>query len=103
MLLSQELARRYSPAELVSVAVHPGVIASDIWRRIPGPARWVMTRFMKSPAEGAETSVYCATSPDVSGASGSFFAACRAKQPSSAATPALAAELWTRSEEWVRE
>ena len=103
VLFTQELARRVPEPELNTTAVHPGVIASDIWRRIPGPARWLMTRFMKSPEEGAATSVHCATSDDVLGQSGAFYTDCRVKAPAAAATPELAAELWRRSEEWTKD
>jgi hypothetical protein len=60
-----------------------------------------MKRFMKSPEEGAETSLYCATSPELDGVSGRFYADCAEKEPSAVATPELAAELWRRSEEWT--
>jgi NAD(P)-dependent dehydrogenase (short-subunit alcohol dehydrogenase family) len=101
VLFAQELARRFPADELVSVSLHPGVIASDIWRRVPGPARWVMTRFMKSPAEGAATSVHCATAPDVVEHNGAFYTDSRPKPASTHATPELALELWARSEEWT--
>jgi NAD(P)-dependent dehydrogenase (short-subunit alcohol dehydrogenase family) len=102
VLFAQELARRVPADEVVNVSLHPGVIASDIWRRVPGPARWVMTRFMKSPAEGAATSVHGATAPDVLQNNGAFYSDCRPKEPSKYATPELAKELWARSEEWTR-
>lgn len=60
-----------------------------------------MTRFMKSPKEGARTSVYCASSPEVADATGIYYTDCAETEPSAAATPELAAELWRRSEEWV--
>ena len=101
VLFAQELARREPADQLVSVSLHPGVIASDIWRRIPGPARWLMTRFMKSPEDGAATSVHCATAPDVVANNGAFYADRRPKEPSRYATPELARELWDRSEEWT--
>lgn len=101
VLFTQELARRLDPAEIAAHSLHPGVIASDIWRRVPGPARWLMKRFMKSPEEGAATSLYCATSPELDGVSGRFYADCREKAPSEVATAELAAELWRRSEAWT--
>jgi dehydrogenase/reductase SDR family protein 13 len=56
---------------------------------------------MGSPAEGAKTSLYCATSPEVAGESGHYYDDCRRKEPSAVATPELAAELWDRSVAWV--
>ena len=98
---AQELARREDPAVLTTYSLHPGVIASDIWRRVPWPVRPIMTRFMKSTEEGAQTSLYCATDPALAGESGHFYSDCARKEPSEAATPELGAELWRRSEEWV--
>ena len=53
------------------------MIASDIWRRMPFPVRSLMKLFMKSTEEGAATSLYCATSPDVKGTSGRFYVKCQ--------------------------
>lgn len=102
VLFAAELARREDPATLTTYALHPGVIASEIWRRVPWPVRPIMTRFMKSTEEGAETSVHCATDPGLAQETGRFYADCRPKEPSEAVTPALARELWERSEAWVR-
>jgi retinol dehydrogenase 12 len=79
------------------------VIASDIWRRMPFPIRPLMKVFMKSTEEGAETSVYCATAPELDGVSGRFYTDCREKEPNAAATPELGAELWQRSAEWTAQ
>jgi dehydrogenase/reductase SDR family protein 13 len=56
---------------------------------------------MKSTTDGAKTSIYCATSPDVAGATGRYYDSEKEKTPSRVATPELAAELWQRSEAWV--
>ena len=55
------------------------------------------------PQYGARTSVYCATSPEVAGDTGGYYSDCAVKEPSATATPELAAELWSRSEEWVAD
>jgi NAD(P)-dependent dehydrogenase (short-subunit alcohol dehydrogenase family) len=101
VLFTQELARRVPANEVAAFSLHPGVIASDIWRRLPGPAEWLAKRFMKSPEEGSATSVYCATSPDLAGKSGGFYVDCREKAPNAAATADLARELWERSQSWT--
>ena len=103
VLFTQELARRLDAAEITTYAVHPGVIASDIWRRIPWPVRPLMTRFMKSTEEGAETSLHCATSAAVAGETGRYYEDCRERPANEASTPALAAELWSRSEGWTAD
>jgi retinol dehydrogenase 12 len=101
VLFSQELARRTAGTGVTTYALHPGVVASDIWRRVPWPVRPLMTRRMLTVDEGAATSLYCATSPDVTHDSGKFYDTCAERAPSRVATPELAAELWKRSEEWT--
>ena len=56
---------------------------------------------MKSPEQGARTSVCCASSPEVADDSGRYYTDCAVKQPNTAATSELAAELWSRSEQWL--
>jgi NAD(P)-dependent dehydrogenase (short-subunit alcohol dehydrogenase family) len=102
VLFAQELARRTDPTLFVG-SLHPGVIASDVWRRVPGPVRWVMTRFMKDTAQGASTSLLLATSDEVLAHRGAFWSEEVLKDPNPVATPALAAELWDRSERWCAE
>ena len=101
VLFSQELARRTADTGVTTYALHPGVVASDIWRRVPWPVRPLMTRRMLTVDEGAATSLYCATSPDVARDSGKFYDTCAERAPSRVATPELAAELWKRSEQWA--
>jgi retinol dehydrogenase 12 len=101
VLLTQELARRVAGIGVTTYALHPGVVASDIWRRVPWPVRPIVTRRMLSTTDGAQTSLYCATSPDVAQDSGLFYDKCAERAPSGVATPELAAELWKRSETWA--
>jgi NAD(P)-dependent dehydrogenase (short-subunit alcohol dehydrogenase family) len=101
VLHAQELARLLDGSGVSTYALHPGVVASDIWRRVPWPIRPLMKRRMLSPEQGARTSLYCATSPDVAGESGLYYDDCRRRDPAAAATAALGAELWRRSTEWT--
>jgi retinol dehydrogenase-12 len=101
VLFSQELGRLVAGTGVTTYALHPGVVASDIWRRVPWPVRPLILRRMLTVEQGAETSLYCATSPSVAKDSGLFYDKCARREPSPVATPALAAELWKRSEEWA--
>jgi NAD(P)-dependent dehydrogenase (short-subunit alcohol dehydrogenase family) len=101
VLFTQELARRLTGSGVTTYALHPGRVASDIWRRVPWPVRPLILSRMISTEEGARTSLYCATSAEVASESGLFYDKCAVQEPSRAATPALAAELWRRSEEWT--
>ncbi len=50
--------------------------------------------FMKSPERGAATSLYLASSPDVEGVTGRFFANSKPKTSSKASQGTAAARLW---------
>jgi NAD(P)-dependent dehydrogenase (short-subunit alcohol dehydrogenase family) len=101
VLFTQELARRLDRAAVTAYALHPGVVASEIWRRVPWPARQIMTRRMLTTEQGARCTLYCATSPEVASASGAFYDNCRETEPGQAATPELAAALWEYSQTWA--
>jgi retinol dehydrogenase-12 len=103
VLFSQELARRTAGTGVTTYALHPGVVASDIWRRVPWPVRPLVTRRMLSVDAGAATSLYCATSPTVASESGLFYDKCAPRPASRVATPELATELWKRSEAWTAD
>jgi retinol dehydrogenase 12 len=99
VLFSQELARRED--RVTTYALHPGVVASDIWRRVPWPVRPLMTRRMLTIEQGARTSVYCATAPETAGVSGRYYDNCAERDPSQVATAELGRQLWERSAEWA--
>jgi retinol dehydrogenase 12 len=101
VLFAAELGRRLSGSDVTAYSLHPGVVASEIWRRVPWPARQIMTSRMLTIEQGAQTSLYCATSPDVIGDSGKYFDKCQVTEPSKAVTEELAATLWEHSEKWT--
>jgi NAD(P)-dependent dehydrogenase (short-subunit alcohol dehydrogenase family) len=98
VLFTQELARRHPQVE--AFAVHPGLIASDIWQPVPRPLRALAKRFMASTEDGAEAPLHCATAPEV-GMSGSYLEGRAVCDPNPIATPELAGRLWDRSEAWT--
>jgi len=100
VLFAAELGRRLADAGVTAYSLHPGVVASEIWRRVPWPARQIMTRRMLSIEQGAQTSLYCATSPEVAGESGKYYDRSRVAEPSKIATAQLAATLWDYSSRW---
>ena len=101
VLFTQELGRRLSGTGVTSYALHPGVVASNIWRRVPRPARGLIKRRMLTVEQGAVTSVYCATSGAVASESGLYYDKCAVRQPSRVATPELGELLWKYSTEWT--
>jgi retinol dehydrogenase 12 len=103
VLFSAELARRTAGQGITSYALHPGVVASDIWRRVPWPVRPLIKLRMISPDEGARTTLYCATSEALATASGRYYERCQERQPNPASTAELARTLWDQSEAWIAQ
>jgi retinol dehydrogenase-12 len=107
VLFTQELARRVGgigpgvDSDVTAYALHPGVVASDIWRRIPQPFRALWTRRLISTEDGAATSLHCATSARAAAESGLFYDRCQPVAPSPVATPELGELLWKQSTEWT--
>jgi retinol dehydrogenase 12 len=103
ILFSAELGRRLAGSGVTTYALHPGVIASEIWRRIPWPARPIMNAFMRSVDDGAATTLHCATASELAAETGLYYKDCHRTRPTPVAEDAaLARELWERSEAFVR-
>jgi hypothetical protein len=79
------------------------VVATDVWRRVPGPLRWLIKRFMITPEQGAHSSVNCATSPALAKESGRYYDVDgKERRPNRVADDLeLARTLWQRSAEWT--
>lgn len=102
ILFSWELSRRMAGTGLRTYSVHPGVVATDIWRRLPRPIAWLAGLFMLDEAEGAQTTLYCATSPDCANQSGFYYDNCAIAEPTAPARNLeLAGRLWDESLDWV--
>ena len=102
VLYAKALAKRLEGTGVTTYSLHPGVIASDIWRRVPRPFRWLIKLFMKSVEEGAKTSIYCVTDPGLSAETGLYYDECAPKKPSRVARDEAAAdELWSRTADWI--
>jgi retinol dehydrogenase-12 len=98
ILFTRELARRIGPRGVRSYSLHPGVVASDAWRRVPWPIRPLIKLGMISNDDGARTSLYCATSPEVADQDGRYYDECKEKAPNPIADDAqAAARLWDES------
>jgi retinol dehydrogenase 12 len=99
VLHAKELARRLAGTRVTTYSLHPGVVASEFWRDLPGPVQWLLKLRMISNEAGALTPLYCATAPELSTTSGRYYAWCREVQPSRLAMDAgLARELYDRTE-----
>jgi NAD(P)-dependent dehydrogenase (short-subunit alcohol dehydrogenase family) len=102
-----ELARRLEGTGVTANCLHPGTVATGYGR--DGDTSGALALGLKigkpfflTPEKGARTSIYLASSPEVSEVSGGYFVKCRPRQPSKVAQSQAAAErLWQISEELV--
>ncbi len=103
ILFSNELARRLEGTGVTSNALHPGFVATRFAHNngiIWGGLMALMQRlFAITPEEGAQTSIYLATAPEVAAISGRYFVKSRETPPAPQAQDmAAAARLWEISE-----
>lgn len=101
ILFASELARRAAGFGVTSYSVHPGVLDTGIWRRLPRCLQAV-NRLRLGPVErGADAVLHCALHARECD-SGSYFngtTLCEASELG--ADAALAGELWQRSVFWL--
>ena len=71
VLFTKSLAKRLAGTGVTAYALHPGVVATDIWRELPWGLRHLAKAFMISPEKGARTTLHCVASPEVEGEPGS--------------------------------
>jgi len=105
-LFSLELAQRLEGSAVTSNVIHPGLVQTDIARTAPAIVRTLFSMFggivAKSPAEGAATQVYVATSPALDGVNGAYFEDCnpvRVNGDNHVFDAAQAAQLWQVAEQ----
>jgi retinol dehydrogenase-12 len=97
VLFTRELARR-QPRIAVN-AVHPGVIATNIWRAAPAPIRLVLRLVLTSARKGARPLVRLASGVDGEAVTGRYFDRMEERTPAPAAqSDADAARLWEIAE-----
>ena len=108
ILFTYELARRLEGSGVTVNALHPGFVATNIGRNNGVLAKIVIPLsnwFNKavSPEEGAETSIYLATSPEVEGVSGKYFVKKKATPSAKQMyNEAMAKRLWALSVEMTK-
>jgi NAD(P)-dependent dehydrogenase (short-subunit alcohol dehydrogenase family) len=106
LLFTYELARRLGASGVAANAVHPGMVNTGFGAEDAGSIQRLFTPlmrpFMKSPAQGAATSIFLASSPEVEGVTGGYFAGCKPKSSSKRSQDeADAARLWQVSADLV--
>uniref|UniRef100_A0A8B9PQ98 Retinol dehydrogenase 14 n=1 Tax=Apteryx owenii TaxID=8824 RepID=A0A8B9PQ98_APTOW len=108
ILFARELARRLEGTGVTVNSLHPGIVRTNLGRYVNIPLlakplfNLVSWAFFKTPLEGAQTSIYLASSPDVEGVSGKYFGDCKEEELLPKAMDDLVArKLWDISEVMV--
>ena len=99
VMFTYELARRLRGTGVTATVMHPGMTNTAFSAEDPSrafaPLVAVMRPFMRQPEKGAETPIYLASSPDVEGTTGQYFADRKAKKSNeSSYDRAMTARLW---------
>jgi retinol dehydrogenase-12 len=107
LLFTLELARQLAGSTVTANALHPGFVATGFGKNNGAFMKAAMALAQRvgaiTPEEGAQTSVYLASSPEVEGVSGKYFVKCAVAEPSRQALDLEAARrLWRVSAEMVR-
>ncbi|MGH2381061.1 MAG: SDR family oxidoreductase [Candidatus Limnocylindria bacterium] len=106
VMFTYELARRLAGTGVTATALHPGVTSTAFSAEDPArafaPLVAVLRPFMRSPQKGAETPVYLASSPEVEGVTGRYFANRKTKESHKSSYDAVTtARLWQVSADLV--
>jgi NAD(P)-dependent dehydrogenase (short-subunit alcohol dehydrogenase family) len=106
VLFTYELARRLTGSAVTANALHPGVVTTSFGAEDPGRLQRLFVPFarpfMKTPAQGAATSVHLAASPDLDRVTGRFFASSKPRRSSRRSRDeAVASRLWQVSADLV--
>ncbi|KAI0341490.1 NAD-P-binding protein [Trametopsis cervina] len=105
-IVSKELARRYADQGIISIALNPGNIQTELQRHIPNYQRVILNKTLLAPQPmGALTQLYAGTMPDALNYNGEFLIpfARLGKLRKEVDDPELAAKLWDWLEEQVEQ
>ncbi|MEE6492064.1 hypothetical protein FKM82_016464 [Ascaphus truei] len=100
VLFTRELARRLQGAGVTVNSLHPGSIHSELTRHsVILRNLWkVFSFFLKTPVEGAQTSIHCAVAEELESVSGKYFSDCSpAYVSSNGRNDETARKLWDTS------
>jgi NAD(P)-dependent dehydrogenase (short-subunit alcohol dehydrogenase family) len=112
VLFTKALETRLGDHGVHSFVIHPGVVETDLFRYMGEDDKATLDRRiakagleMKTPSQGASTTIVAATSPDLAGKGGAYLEDCQISEAvaAHALDPADAARLWTLSEELTGE
>ena len=103
MLFSYELSRKLEGTSVTVNTLHPGVVNTNLGQDQSSFSQGFAKLFFKKPEKGAETSIYLASSQEVEGITGKYFAKKQQKQSSEESyNEDYAKRLWKLSAEMTQ-
>ena len=103
MLFSYELSRKLEGTSVTVNTLHPGVVNTNLGQDQSSFSQGFAKLFFKKPEKGAETSIYLASSQEVEGITGKYFAKKQQKQSSEESyNEDYAKRLWKLSAEMTK-
>lgn len=102
LAFARELAERWKGKVSVN-AVHPGMTKTTLISEAPLPIRFIFALFAARQEKGAETPLFAATAPELSGVTGKFFVKKKdtAYPKGANEDPQVWKQLWAASEKLV--
>lgn len=109
-LFTHELARRLQGTGVTANCLNPGIVVTNITRHFISSTKIkyvldpIASQIVKTPAEGAQTSICLAVDPYMEKVTGKYFSNCKEIQPSDdSRNDELACWLWKKSEELIAQ
>lgn len=107
-----EMQRRYAAERVQSYCLHPGKVFTNIAGKglaglpvlsaIRNKLAFIEAFVLMTPEEGAQTPLYCASAPALTG--GHYFEYCATAEPSSESADAdVSARLWEQTQQWLQK
>ncbi|KAK7868685.1 hypothetical protein R5R35_006976 [Gryllus longicercus] len=106
VLFAKELGKRLEGSGVTSYSLHPGVVNTELSRHFDTAyfkgGQWIFDNigklFLKTPEQGAQTTIYCAVSEEAEKETGLYYSDCRVVQPRPQACDMQVSErLWNES------
>ena len=113
VLFTLELSKRLLNSGVSAIALHPGVVRTELGRYFMNSSKFInrilysimlpfMWLLMKTPEQGAQTTIYCAVAEELENVSGKYYSDCKEKLLLPHVKNDQAERLWIESEKLIK-
>jgi len=99
-ICSVKMAKKLQNSGISVFHLHPGAVATDVWRSLPSSLQWIIKGVMLTPEEGVLTTLYCTCAKGLEEHSGEYFDDCTIVRSTVTEDEALMERAWKQSLEW---